>query len=310
VGLVIGFYIPHPSLDEEYSSELRIGAGTYTNALLECEVARDSIAVQKKNFTPQLEDFVNTKKEQGRVSEMAVYFRDLNNGPVVGINQDFPFAPASLLKLPLLISYLLWAGEKPEVLDEQIVYRTPVDVGYVQEFPPGEELVEGKSYSARELLERMIRYSDNQAYVLLIKELPPKYEEDLFTLLGIDPSVFVDATKKITVRQYSSFFRILYNASFLSFKNSEDALALLTQTTFSKGLRAGVPPEIPIAHKFGERKTKEGIQQFHDCGIVYYPKFPYLICIMTRGNDSETLIDVIRDTSAFVYEQVGAHYAQ
>jgi len=28
--------------------------------------------------------------------------------------------------------------------------------------------------------------------------------------------------------------------------------------------------------------------QLHDCGIVYYPETPYLLCVMTKGWNFET----------------------
>jgi beta-lactamase class A len=296
--------------DSMKGQEIRTGAGRYTNALLECDLAQDSISSERKNFSPELEAFVKNLKETGEVSEIAIYFRDLNNGPVIGINQSIPFAPASLLKVPLLIAYLQWIEEKPEVLTEKIFYTKPADVGIGQEFPPPDSLVEGRFYSVQELLKRMIQYSDNQSLILLYQHIPPSYEIGLFELLGIDTGILTDSTKRITVQQYSSFFRILYNASFLSFTHSEDALDLLAHISFVDGLRAGVPESIVVAHKFGERKEPNEQQQFHDCGIVYYPKYPYLLCIMTRGDDTQSLINAIKDISAFVYTQVDSQHAR
>ena len=33
----------------------------------------------------------------------------------------------------------------------------------------------------------------------------------------------------------------------------------------------------------------------HDCGIVYIPNSPYLLCIMTKGNSNDKLLKVISD---------------
>jgi beta-lactamase class A len=84
---------------------------------------------------------------------------------------------------------------------------------------------------------------------------------------------------------------------------SNKALEILSTVEFRDGLRAKLPPEIKIAHKFGERGTRDGFQ-LHDCGIVYYPERPYLLCVMTRGQDMDSLKEVIQDISFMVYSEV------
>jgi len=44
--------------------------------------------------------------------------------------------------------------------------------------------------------------------------------------------------------------------------------------------------------------------QIHDCGIVYYPKNPYILCIMTRGTDFAVQERAIQDLSKFIYNKV------
>ncbi len=310
-GILLGYFFPRqPHTDAFPSGELRVGAGKYTNALLECEIAQDSIAVPKKNFSKELEEFAEELIASDSVADIAVYYRDLNNGPVISYGYSDSFAPASLLKVPLLIAYLYWSEQQAGLLDEVLFFEKPFDVGYVQEFAPEDRIVVGRSYTVKELLERAVVYSDNQAYMLLYNHMPSRYYTDLFTLLGIDPSVIEDPSKEMTVREYSSFFRILYNTSFLSFADSEYALSLLTQVRFADGLNKGVPKDISIAHKFGERKNAGGMRQFHDCGIVYYPKYPYLLCVMTRGNDTQKLVTAIQEVSAFVYKEVDSEYGR
>lgn len=308
IGIFIAPYIYSQSKSETGGEEIRFNSGKFTNPLLECEIGEDTIASRKLDFSPQMAGFIEKLKKEKNISEMSVYFRDLNNGPIVGVNQNTSFAPASLLKVPVLIAYLSWSEDVPSVLDEKILFEAPVDVGYVQQFSPTVPLQIGQTYSARELLEIMIKYSDNQALILLHKRLPKKYQNDLYTLLGVDPKLITDPTGTLTVRQYSIFFRVLFNASFLSRKNSEYALDLLSQSSFVDGLRSPIPAGLDVAHKFGERKIKGDTQQFHDCGIVYFPKHPYLLCVMTRGENTKNLIESIAETSKFVYNVIEKQY--
>lgn len=310
VGFLLGFFLPNEDSVTTGSGEWRLGSSSLTNPLLECDLGEQALSGTKIDFTSDLRHFIDDLKEEMDIEDISVYYRDLNNGPVFGINQEESFAPASLLKIPLLIAYLRWAEDDQSVLEERILFESPVDVGYQQEFAPALPLVPGTTYTARELLEQMIKYSDNQALMLLFNKIPQQYQEELYTLLGVDISLITDPMGRLTVKQYSIFFRILFNASFLSRKNSEYALQLLSDTSFVDGLRASVPESITIAHKFGERKTRMDLQQFHDCGIVYYPGHPYLLCVMTRGKDATTLIDAIRETSGFVYKEIDAQYAE
>ena len=85
---------------------------------------------------------------------------------------------------------------------------------------------------------------------------------------------------------------------------SEILLGLLTETSYKNGLVAGLPEgEIKIAHKFGERKIGKLIQ-LHDCGIIYYQENPYLLCIMTRGNDFYKQQIGIEMISRFIYSEI------
>lgn len=311
LGIVIGLTVTSAWPQTYDAGEWRLGnLNGYTNPLLECDLGADTIASRKVDFTSELQSFTDALERAGGVEAVTVYFRDLNNGPTTYVAPEDRFAPASLLKVPVLIAYLKWSEENLGVLEEQIPYSVPFDFGYTQQFVPTEPLILGETYTARALLERMIIYSDNQALGLLYKRIPPQYQEELYQLLGVDPALIVSPEARITVRQYSIFFRVLFNASYLSRANSEYALSLLARSSFRDGLAAGVPKTVETAHKFGERKTTEGLQQFHDCGIVYYPQHPYLLCVMTRGEDVQALIGAIAKTSEYVYQKIDAQYGR
>ncbi len=75
-----------------------------------------------------------------------------------------------------------------------------------------------------------------------------------------------------------------------------------------------MPPDIPSSNKFGERtvetkNTTTGMttvdyRELHDCGIIYYPRNPYLLCIMTKGQDFAKLSKIISDISSMVYNEI------
>jgi beta-lactamase class A len=109
----------------------------------------------------------------------------------------------------------------------------------------------------------------------------------------------------ISVKMYSSFFRLLYNSTYLNREMSEKGLEILSTTHFASGIPAGLPKGMMVAHKFGERGLANSqLKQLHDCGIVYFSKSPYLLCVMTRGDDFKKLSDIIKDVSSIVYKNV------
>lgn len=262
----------------------------------------DYIATQNKIMA-----YIADEKAAGHLTEAAIYFRDLKSGPVFGIDETVDFAPASLLKLPFALVYLTQAERQPELLQGKLQFEGTT--GMTQTFIPSESIKADTPYTIEELLARMLRYSDNDAYGLLDEYLKKIGKEDVtkqtYLELGfIDPSSPEDET--MSVRQYASIFRALYNISYLDAALSEKALGWLSQSDFTQGLRGGVPESVTIAHKFGERFTDDGKKQLHDCGIVYYPDNPYLLCVMTRGTSFDDLAEVIRHISAEVYTEVNS----
>ena len=285
--------------------QIREGGGILTNPLLECDVAAGAIDAPKVRFEKELNTLVGNIGGREGITGVAVYYRDLNNGPAFGVNQNLTFLPASLLKVPLMMAFYKHAESDPSVLEKKVTYNKEVEVTLANPtILPEKMLMDGKEYGVRELLQRMIAYSDNSAMELLYPLIPEREYAELYTNLGIDTIRSDNPSSSLTVNEYSTFFRVLFNASYLSRASSEKALQLLTQSSFNAGLRAGVPYQVQVAHKFGERDLGDGLFQLHDCGIVYVPKRPYLLCIMTRGKNQKALETVIRDISKFTYEQV------
>jgi len=129
--------------------------------------------------------------------------------------------------------------------------------------------------------------------------------------MDVDNKV-ADNSNSISVHGYSGFFRILYNASYLSREMSENALALLSLQDFPQGIAAGVPEGTRIAAKFGElaRERSGGEKQLHEFGIVYHPTRPYILGIMTRGKDFTNQQTVLGAISRMIYTKVDSNAAR
>jgi beta-lactamase class A len=284
------------------STELRSKDGKFTSPLLDCNsnIGGMDFDVFGKKLQQQIDD----DKTVGKVTFVAVYLRHLFDGGSLDINGDEKFTPASLLKVPDMITLYKMADADPSVLTKKVTYNETYSSS-TPFFSLNTTLVIGQTYTVDDLIERMIKHSDNEAMYLLRAQFDKTLFDQLYKDLRIPVPNDAVSDDFMTVDTYANFFRILYNASYLSPAMSEKALSLLTQITFDKGIVPGVPNNIPVAHKFGERiYTDNQEHQLHDCGIVYHPTDPYLLCVMTRGTDFNVLASVIKDLSKQVWNEM------
>jgi hypothetical protein len=307
LGFVVGVGITFLFDDHLHNSPLEeraAGDYQYVSPLLSCgEVQLNHLGGDEMlKLEKDLGAYIDEQKGAGKAAVVGVYFRQLKGGPWLGLNFEQEFIPGSLLKVPLAMALYRAADTRPGLFDEQIFFEAG-DATENQYFKDA-HVVPGQTYSIGELIESMLVYSDNNAANLLAKALSEKELFDTYRSLGIDePEMGSDYTT--TVRSYASFFRVLYNGTYLSAEDSEKLLTTLTNARFDKGLIAGIPWGVKVAHKFGERAVEgTDLVQLHDCGIVYHLERPYLLCVMTQGRDFDELTSVIASVSKLVYEHV------
>ncbi|OHA17845.1 MAG: hypothetical protein A2664_00065 [Candidatus Taylorbacteria bacterium RIFCSPHIGHO2_01_FULL_46_22b] len=303
IGFVAGVYFfpqsPRNEISEVHETN---SSSSFINPLLACDQFSSVSNRQLNSIKAGVSKYLSSAQKENNIQMASVYFRDLNNGPWFGIDEKETFIPGSLLKVPFLISLFKLAEQDTAFLKKGILYEGG-RADYAQQYPPSVKIEEGKEYTIGELIERMIKYSDNDATLLLSQMISTDQIRASYIELGIDSPE--DSNYVITVRTYASFFRILFNATYLNQEMSARALSLLSQSEFKDGLRAGVPKEIVISHKFGERWTNGNEpSQLHDCGIVYYPNHPYLLCVMVRGKSFDQMSTFIKDVSKIVYTEV------
>lgn len=276
------------------------------NPLLECEGAELTGLTELRSFKDKAVKFIEAETGSGRAVKIAVYFRSLNDGLWFGVDEREKFSPGSLLKIPLMIGYFKEAERNPALLKEKLAYNLDMEKYITQIIRPSEEIEKGKKYTVAELIRRMIVYSDNRAFLTLVeRDKDGRLFKMVYNDLGLMTPVYDTPDVDISIKQYTSFLRILYNSSYLDKNYSETGLKLLSESQFKEGLVAGVPSGVMVAHKFGERDVR-GIRQLHDCGIVYYPRSPYMLCVMTRGSDFNALTGIIAGISKLTYDEIDA----
>ena len=279
----------------------------YINPLLACSVPNSKEFFASSPLEKKVNDLIAKEKDGGQVKSVAMYYRDLAYGRWVGINETDKYDPASMLKVVIMIAYYKQAENDPNILDKYIVYTKKLaDTIHDVQFQTPSVLKVGESYTIAQLVKAMIVDSDNGAKNALLANIDEKSLDETYSDLGITENPDnVPGSYTISSKTYSLFFRILYNATYLSREMSEKALGLLSKAAYKDGIVAGIPKGVSVSQKFGEHvdsSDTEGITyELHDCGIVYKPDKPYLLCVMTKGTVLESLTKTIQDISKLIY---------
>jgi beta-lactamase class A len=276
-----------------------------------CEVSEEEDIQNISSSMAIVNGIINKNIIGKNATQVSVFFRDLITRRWFGINENDNYKPGSLLKLPLLISYFKFQEVDNTAFDKEIVYIGNNESRDLEDIKSGLPLENKKKYTVRELIEKMIIDSDNDSAVLLFDKLEQGFIGQVYVDLGIYIVTKNNIVRDyLSAKTYGSMFRPLYNASYLTREDSDKALKLLSQTTFKEGLVAGVPADTKVAHKFGETTEKDPNngavlnRTLHDCGIIYAPGHPYVLCIMTKGRDFSDLKKIIKDISEAVYKVI------
>jgi beta-lactamase class A len=280
-------------------SIIRDNSPSLTKPFLYADVSCESDALQ--SLKQQMTDYIDGQKAAGKISRASVYYKELNSLHWTSAYGSELFYPGSMMKVPLLLTILKQAQRDKTLLEQKIQFQT---ASKIKVFVPVQQPMEvGKLYTVQQLLERMILFSDNDATSMLFSIYNKELYDDLFMKLSVPVQDAEDLFYRMSPVDMSKFFRILYNASYLSSLYSEYALDLLTKSDFKQGIVQGIPSNNKVAHKFGERFTTSDLIQLHESAIVYRGSASYAITIMTEGKSMEDLKAVLGALSKICFEQ-------
>jgi len=313
IGGIIGYLIVNsikPVVNISKPVEIRVDSDKFQfiNPILYLRTDKSLYSDEFKNLVNELDLSINSDLSDHTADDISVYFRYLNTGHWTGINENELYRPSSMLKVLTLMSTVKLI-EYGAISPTQMIQYNPAEDDK-QYYKPNDNMVSGH-YPVQDLMKVMIVDSDNGANSALLSNESINAEfNDTYKLFRLpNPSAASTTPDFMSVRSYSVIFRTLYNATYLSDNSSEQVLSLLTHTNFTSGLTAGIPKNIVVAHKFGEA-TDDDVsgsiisRELHDCGIIYYPGKPYLLCVMTKGTDFSKLEGVISGISEIAYDFV------
>ena len=307
VVFVIGWFIPPPITPPQ---ALRLSGYQFIDPLLACNVNNSHVFPEDQALSSDIQSIIDAHVKSGDLSKASTYFSDLADGKWSNVYQDDQYYPSSLGKIPIMMAYYEMAETSPDILNKEITYAGGPDLNQTQDIKPAAAIVQGQTYTVEQLIEYMIKYSDNNATALLFDAVDKNALNNIYDELGIPSVANITAANAdiVTPVQISELFRILYNATYISRDYSEKALQLMSESSFTQGLVAGVPSSTVVSQKLGLVGFDSGgiatEHELHDCGIVY-ARDPYILCVMTRGSsDLPTMEGIIASISKVAYEHV------
>lgn len=255
------------------------------------------------NFKELKDEFL--KIRAGFKEPTYIYFAYLNNLSWVGLDEKEMFTAASTIKVPLAMTVLRAVEEgRLNLSDKYILTEEDLDENFGDFYKQGA----GKEFTLKELLEVMLKYSDNTAMRALFSSMRSIGVDDplaeVYGVMGWDFFAFEDEEpqySEINVKTLSNMFLSLYNATFINVDNSNLVLSLLAETPFTDWMEAGVPSSVLVSHKIGIAASEKTMS---DCGIVYAPYRPYLLCMGIEGASETRAASFFKSLSEAAYDFV------
>lgn len=272
--------------------------------ILLCNTDNQQAVNEDLSLSKKINEYLQSNSKNNNIS---VYYLSLLTGKWSSINENEVFSPASMLKVSTVIDILKYNESHPGSIIKNLYFDGSFDKNKAEYFKPQKSILPGKYYSVDDLIKYTISFSDNNAVQLLHNEFGQRPLEELYADLRINiPKNQIDF---MSAKTFSLILRVLYNSTYLSREMSEKVLDLMVNTDFPIGLKAGVPKEVDVAQKFGERQVFTPMgeiikRELHDCGIIYHNDSPYILCVMTSGNDFNKLAANISDISKIVYNHI------
>ncbi|MBI2020027.1 serine hydrolase [Candidatus Daviesbacteria bacterium] len=245
------------------------------------------------NFIPLRKQLREATKDYQET--FALYFEYLPTGISIGINDRTEFYGASLIKVPIAMAFLNFARRANLNID-QTVKISKMEIN--QDFGNLWKRGEGAEISLREALKLALTESDNTAALILFFRVPEEDYKYIYENLDIE---YIEDNNQviITTKGYASILKALYFSSILHKEDSQYILELLTFSDYIDRIRAPIPKEITVANKSGI--FSKDLHQ--DCGIVYLPRRPYLLCMASLSSEEEAARR-IQEVSRMVYQYI------
>lgn len=224
--------------------------------------------------------------------DTGIVIKDLKTGWESSHNKDKLFPSASLAKIPLMAA-CFWVADQGRIkLDRNIALKSSDKLtgsGVLKDMPAG------TTFSVERLIGLMIYDSDNTATNIVTNLLGIDYLNNMFRAFGLKNT---DLSRKIadyhsrdkgienytTAEDMALLLDKIYKRSLRNKNVSDQCISMLKLTRLNDRIPKYLPVDITIAHKTGLEK---GV--CHDAGIVFTRKGDFIIVVLTKHANSNSL---------------------
>jgi beta-lactamase class A len=297
IGFLVIIFI---SIFPIFSVKYKLSASSFEKSI-ENKIIEDYYASANSKSNLPFNDLDENKKVdnlnneiQSELSKLTgdygVYIERIDNGEKYEFNSNKSFTAASLSKLFLTGAYYNASEIDPVLMIDNITLENQDRVG-----GNGSLYSEpvGSSYNPTDLIERMLKQSDNTAFAIMTRNLGFKKVNTFLNNYGFNQTDFINNTT--SPRDVGSFLKKLYNQEIMGKDYTDEMIGFMQNTSFEDRIPYYLP-NIKIAHKIG---TWDGA--YSDAGIVYGKRENYIIAVMTENANYEEAVNVIRKLSKVVY---------
>lgn len=262
----------------------------YINPILAVDAPKRQEFLENKVLEQSIQHVIEEYSREGKIIQSSVYFKELETGRWMGISENVKYAVGKPFKLPLLITLFKEAEQDDQFLEQPISQ-------------------EGTEFLSRgKLIDNMILKQDDQSADQLYSEIDLELIDEIYSDLGLELTTASEGQHTLSPKMYSLLFRILYNATYLQRDFSEKILSLLASDRQLQGISANLPKNINVAH-FGETVlTQNSLAYSHDCGITYYPKHPYVVCVLASHIPGREIEPFFQEIGTTIYNDMISKY--
>ncbi len=246
-----------------------------------------SINIKNINILEQKLIELLEKKE----GEYAIYFNQPNSDLKWNYQENKVFEAASVNKIFVMVAFLQEIEKGTYDLKQQYTMISEDFQGY----GTGDLHYQSPGYKItyEELLLKSGKISDNTAAYILHKQVGFNKMKEKLEEWGMEKTSIEKNTT--TAKEVGEFLNKIVNNELINSHNKKILYSALTKTDFEKRIPQGVPAEIQVVHKIGN-KTRI----YHDCGIVLTAN-PYVLCVLTQDLSREEAFETIPQISQLIY---------
>lgn len=236
---------------------------------------------------------------------IGLYYKNLNTGGTIEINEEESYLAASIIKLPILIETLNQIKDGV-IRDDMMI--TLMEEDKVPSCGALNYMHNGIEVTIKDLYTLMIVLSDNTATNILINKLGIENINKTMNSLGLKNTrvnrlLYDEMEQKKGKENYFSpkemglLLQQIYNGELIHEKISEEIQRIMKLQLMDSKIPYLLPEDTVIAHKTGEAT---GIT--HDVGIIY-SKNPFILCFASNKTIIPIAEDALKKIALLCYEE-------